>query len=366
MMLRMRIRIHALASLSLVTALGCSTAGKPPATAASSDQTSYAIGYGDEIAAATKAIADVQAREKQLTAGFATRVDELRRPDWEKVETVIDESDEAGRSTDFADAQGEALAVRSFWEAEKNEITARVNGNAQHTMKQAGCTAETAGPIAYALNESITKQLQKKLRSKNEAFVVIERYKTSLGPQNVASLEKLADDISEASYDVNVLMVVQRNRLQRLVADKEDVKKTLDRFIQDEQAFQAEPGRTEAEKKASQDRIAAATKNKAELDKQAQEAEAIAKEMDKTIDAAKKDYEKALDDLKAKVAEKKKNEPAIASAAPAAPKAGPAPKKQESKTEAPKAEAPSGEASTAPKSEAPKSGAPMSSEPFNP
>ena len=361
----MRIRSSALATLAFTTALGCSTAGKPPATAASSDQTAYAIGYSDEIAAATRAIADVQAKEKQLAAGFAAHVDELRRPDWDKVETVISDSDEAGKSADFADAQGEAIAVKSFWDSEKNEITARVNGSAQHTLKQSGCTADTAGPISYALSEAITKQLQKKLRSKNEAFVVLERYKTSLGPQNVAALEKLADEISEASYDVHVLMVVQRNRLQRLVSDKDDVKKTLDRFIQEEQAFQAEPGRTDAEKRASQDRIAAANKNKAELDKIAQQAEAVSKEMDKSIDAATKDYEKALDDLKAKVAEKKKSEPQVATGAPAAPKAGPAPKPKSDapKTEPSKADAPKPDVSS---SEAPKSTEPTSSDPFKP
>ena len=357
MMLRMRNRHRALALVSLVTALGCSTAGKPPATAASGDHSAYAIGYSDEISAATKSIADVQAKEKQLIAGFPAHVDEMKKPDWEKVETVIADSDEAGKSADFADAQGEAIAVRSFWDAEKNEITARVNGNAQHTMKQAGCTAETAGPISYALNDAISKQLQKKLRSKNEAFVVIERYKSSLGPQNVASLEKLADEISEASYDVHVLMVLQRNRLQRLVADKNDVKKTLDRFIQEEQAFQAEPGRTEADKRASQERVAQANKNKAELDKVAQQAEAVSKEMDKSIDAATKDYETALDNLKAKVAEKKKNEPQVATAAAATPKAGPAPKAAP-KPEAAKPEASGGEVS--------KSDAPASSEPFKP
>ena len=51
----MRIRFTALVPFVFVTALGCSTAGKPPATAASSDQSAYAIGYSDEIAATTKA-----------------------------------------------------------------------------------------------------------------------------------------------------------------------------------------------------------------------------------------------------------------------------------------------------------------------
>ncbi len=302
-------RTFTLAPLSLVAVLGCSSAGKGPTMAASGGQTSYAVGYAEEVTSATKAINDAQTKEKQLTAGFAAHVDELKKPDWEKVETIISDSDEAGKSADFAEAQGDALAVKSFWDAEKNEIAGRVNGNAQHTLKQAGCTADTAGPISYAMNEAVTKQLQKKLRSKNEAFVVIERYKTSLGPQNTASLEKLADEVAEASYDVHVLMVLQRNRLQRLVADRDDVKKTIDRFVQEEQAFQAEPGRTEPEKKASQDRVTAANKSKADLDKAAQEADAVAKQMDKSIEAATKDYEKALSDLKAKVAEKKRAEP---------------------------------------------------------
>jgi hypothetical protein len=348
----MRISLSTTFALGLLAA-GCSTAGKPPATAASSGQSAYAIGYADELSSSTKAISEAQARQKQLTSGLPAHVDELKKPDWDKVTTVIASSDEAGKSSDFANAAGEAVAVKSFWDAEKNEINARVNGNAQHTLKQAGCSADTGGAISYSLNEAVNKQLQKKLRSKNEAFVVIERYKTSLGPQNVSSLEKLADEISEASYDVHVLMVTQRNRLERLVSDKDDVKKTLDRLIQDEQAFQAEPGRTEAEKKASQDRITAANKNKADLDKSAQQAEAVSKEMDKSIDAATKDYEEAIKNLKAKVAEKKKSEPTNGSATAAQPaaKAAPLPAKPDApKPEAPKADAPApADANAAPK-----------------
>lgn len=338
----MDMRVTALSCLStLVFALGCSSAGKPPTTATSSGQTAYAIGYGDELTAATKAIADAQAKEKQLSAGFAAHVDELRKPDWDRVSSIIDDSDEAGRSADFAEAQGEGTAVKAFWESEKNELTARVNGSAQHTLKQAGCSAETAGPISYALSEGVSKQLQKKLRSKNEAFVVIERYKTSLGPQNVAALEKLADEISEASYDVHVLMVVQRNRLDRLVADKSEVKRTLDRFVQEETAFQAEAGRTEPEKRASQDRVAAAKKNMAEIDDVASRAESVKRELDQQIDASTKDYEDAIKNLKAKVSAKKSEPTAAVSKASTAPRseARPSAKVDPSKPDAPKPDA---------------------------
>jgi hypothetical protein len=103
--------------------------------------------------------------------------------------------------------------------------------------------------------------------------------------------------------------VLQRERLQRIADDKSSVKKTLDRFIQEETAYQAEPGRTDAEKKASADRINAANKTKAEVDQAAAQASSTAKHMETTTAASKKDYEKALEALEAKVAEKKKAEP---------------------------------------------------------
>lgn len=284
----------------------CSSSGKGPVLASSGDQTPYALHYADELSSTSKAFADAQAQEKTLSAGFGAHVEELKKPDWDKVLAVVDESDKAGRSADYADAHGEADAVKAFWDAEKDTINGKVIGNAQHTVKEAGCSAEVAGPVAFSLNDAITKQSQKRLRSHNEATVVIERYKVTLGPQNVAALEKLGDEVAQASYDVHVVMVLQRDKLKGLVADKDAAKKTLDRFIKEETAYQAETGRTEAEKKASTDRVTAANKSKAEVDAAATQAEKLTKQMESATDTAKKEYEEALKGLRAKIAEKKK------------------------------------------------------------
>ena len=287
----------------------CSSSGKGPVLASSGDQTPYALGYADELGGASKSFTDAQTREKALAAGLGARIDELKKPDWDKVLFVIDESDKAGKSADYADAHGDADAVKAFWDADKDAITGKVVGNAQHTVKEAGCGADVAGPIAFSLNDAVNKQQQKRLRAKNEAFVMLERHKVTLGPQNVATLEKLGDDVAQASYDVHVRLHVERERLRRLVADRDAAKKTIDRFVKEETAFQAEAGRTDAEKKASTDRVTAANKSKAEIDEAASHAERLSKDMDAAIDAAKKDYDSALSALRAKVAEKKKGAP---------------------------------------------------------
>jgi hypothetical protein len=291
----------------LVLLAACSSSAKEPAVASAGGHAAYAVRYDEELGSATKAFTDAQAREKTLSSGFAAYVDQLKKPDWQKVELVISDSDEAGKSADFADAANDATAIKSFWDAEKGDITGRVSGSPQ--VKEAGCGSEGAsGAISYALNEAFNKRLQKRLRARNDAFVVLERNRTALGPQNVAPLEKLADDVAEASYDVHVLMLLERTRLQRLVSDKDDVKKTLDRYVQEENELQAEPGRTDADKKASADRVTAANKKKAEIDNVAAQAQSVVKEMDKSIDTATKDYDESLKALKAKVGDRKKGD----------------------------------------------------------
>lgn len=302
-----RTALH-LSPLLLAVAACTSASGKAPALASSGGKADYAVHYSDELTSVTKTINDVQTRRKTLTTGFAAHVEQLKKPDWQKVEVVIDDSDEAGKATDFADAQNEAQAIKGFWDAEKNAIAGRVNESTQAKLKESGCTGDVGGTLSYSMGDAINKQLQKRLRAKNEAFVVIERYKTSLGPQNTSALEKLADDVAESSFDVHVLMVNQRNRLTRLVNDRSEVKKTLDRYIQEETDFQAEAGRTDAEKKASTDRITAAKKSKADVDATAGQVDAVAKDLDKQIETATKEHEDAVKDLKAKVAEKKKAE----------------------------------------------------------
>jgi hypothetical protein len=304
-------RVAAMVILGLLIA-GCYSSQSGPVLGPSGGQPAYALRYPDALTDSVKAIGDGQDQERKLSASFGAQVDELKKPDWDLVRSVVDESDVAGKTTDFADAHGEVDAVRTFWGDEKGTVDAKVAAGSQYAVKQSTCAADctnldVSGQAVHALNESMDKELQKRLRAHNDAFVLIERQRSTLGVQNTAVLEKLADEVAQASYIVHVDLVVHAGRVNRLLADTGDVKSTLDRFIADEQAYQARPGRAEADKKASDERIALANKSKAAIDSAVTQAQAAAKSSDDQIAAASKDYENALDALRAKIDQKKKS-----------------------------------------------------------
>jgi len=300
-------------SLALVSfgAVGCGGSNKGgPVAQSSASQPGYAAKYPDTLTTSVSNVSTGVSDAKGITAKFQTHVDGLKGVDWNRVMQIVDRADEAGKSSMYAEAYAEDAAMREFWKDEGDGIIAKTSGNAQYQVKQASCTADVSGSISFGIKDSVTKALEKRLRAKNHAHNLIERYRTSLGKENAEKLEKLADDVAQASYIVHVGIVEQRDRLAQKVGEKDAVKSTLDAAIKDEQAFQAEAGRTDAEKKGSEERIAAYNKSKADLDGSVQKAQESLKTMDKDIEEARKDYDTQLASLKSKIKEKAAAEPA--------------------------------------------------------
>ena len=86
-----------------------------------------------------------------------------------------------------------------------------------------------------------------------------------------------------------------------MLADSEDVKKTLDRYATEETGTRCEPGHTDAEKKESQERVQAASKSRADIDGASAQADALMKDVDRAIDASIKDYDDALRALRERI-----------------------------------------------------------------
>jgi predicted nuclease with TOPRIM domain len=92
-----------------------------------------------------------------------------------------------------------------------------------------------------------------------------------------------------------------RHRADTLVKEGDQVKATLDKAIQDEQALQAEAGRTPAEKKASQDRQTRLQGARNHIDESVAQSQAMLKDLEKRNAAIQKEYRDAFESLKSAI-----------------------------------------------------------------
>jgi hypothetical protein len=217
---------------------------------------------------------------------------------------VVDRADEDGKSYAYVERLRRVQAAGAFFEAEKDEINRKVGGSVAFVAKKKGCDEAVAGAAVPALKEAIDKQLEKELHEGSEAHQVIERYRAELGKDNAAALEKQADDIARASFIVHIAVVEDKLRILRMVAEAEQIKKTADDTIAAEHAAQNNKKMSDADKKASDARIAEMNKSKAGIDAAVQQAQGAVPTLEDEIKKIQKEYADALDALRAKIKEK--------------------------------------------------------------
>lgn len=245
-------------------------------------------------------LAEDKAEAQRLNGELGGRASEIKGNDHgELLLAIVEAADEAGRGEAFAAAREEARIVRAFANEERGPLASRVSGATQQKITEAKCeNVEVSGVISYAMKDAVDRQLDKRLRAHNEAQFLIEHDKATLGPNVVTVMQKLADDIAVASYLVNVALPEDRNALQHRVNEHGKVSSTLEDAIKDEQAYYADAARTEPEKRASEDRTVALTKSQSVIEAAVTHANAELKDIDKQIETARADYDKALKALK--------------------------------------------------------------------
>ncbi len=292
--------MHAVTLLAALTLGGCAATTKEPEVPSSAGSAGYAATYPDELQGAGKTLTDDRAQARSLGSGLTARAGEIKgASDTDALLAIVDRADEAGRGRAFAARRAEVESTRTFWDEERPTITARVAGAAQNKITESKCeNTDVGGPIAYSLKEGVDRQIEKRLRARNDASVLIERYKVEIGPANVSVVQKLADEVALGSYLVNVAMPADRQRIVHLMEEKQVVEKTMQRTIDEEHAFQAEKGRTDAEKKASEERIAAMTKSRDALGAAVVDAEVATRGIDEQLKTAKDEHEAAVKALK--------------------------------------------------------------------
>ena len=284
--------------LAIPLALGCGGAKPEPELASSAPHAGYAETYPASVQAVTQDIGTDQLQVKAAVQNFPRYPDELKAPNYTHVLEVVQRADEEGKSYAYVDRVREIQGAKEFFDAEKDEITKKVSGSAQYVAKQKGCDVDVSGAVAHALKESVDKQMEKRLREASEAHRLIDRYREELGKENAEKLEHQADEITFASYQAHVDLVEKKLMLRRMVEEAETIKKTADDDIQAERKYQAEPKRTDAEKKAAEERIAAMNKSKAMIDSAVTQAKAASEGLDERIAEVQKVYEDGIAQLK--------------------------------------------------------------------
>lgn len=285
-----------LAAAMLFVLAGCAGRQPTPIVISSAGATGYALAYPEQLSAEASALTTDKTRTAELLQSLGAAKSQLKPgADRGLLQTIIAQANEAGRGADFAAANAEASALRSFWSEERGAITARVNGVAQKQITEAGCTtADVSAGVGYALKDSVDRQLERRLRAHNEAHRTLERNKAALGQANLPALQKLADDIAQASYLVNSGLVDGRDRVQRLLAEQGDVDGTLDDAMAEERALQTTSPASGAAHKASQQRLTALDTSRRAIPAAVASGEAALKDVDVQIENARTDYQNAL------------------------------------------------------------------------
>ena len=280
---------------------GCAGQKVEPQVASSAAQVNYAMDYPGELQSTANDYVNTETDVRKATTDFQKYPDQLKDPPWPLVQNIVNRADEAGRSSAYVDAHHEFEGTRDFFTQEKDDISRKVAGSAQYVLKKKECSqcdVDVAPAVASSLRDAVDKQLEKRLRAHNDAHLLIERYRESLGKSNAAALEKQADDISSASYSTFIRSVELKVRATHLLDEANQIKKTLDQSVADERAFQAEPGRKEADKKASNERIAKMEDGKVKIDAAIPPLQGLVKEIDQRSQAMTKEYNDALEALK--------------------------------------------------------------------
>jgi hypothetical protein len=277
--------------------VACAPETSQPPVAPSTSQAAWAAAYADHLQDSAKAMDADRTKARALDDGLAQRLTDVKTPtNNPALLSIVERADAAGRSEAYVTRRREDDAVRGFWDDERGPIAARAAASAKVAVGDAKCekNPDPSPAVSYALRDGVDKALEKRDRQGNDAHVLVDRYKVSLGNGNYAAVQKLADDVALASYLAYIALPEEQNQLNALLADRQKAHDTLERAIAEEHAFENDKGRTDAEKKGAEDRIAQLQKSESGIDAAVVNANVSLKNLDEQIRAAQTAHDDAV------------------------------------------------------------------------
>ena len=286
--------------------VSCASSKLEPEVASSGSLPGYATRYPAEIQAASSAFDTDEAYVEKLVGDFQGYPDKLTDPSWQAVKDVYQLADTDGHSYEYVERVEQAEDAAEFFTDQKQEIERRIGGAAQYAIKDKHCDdVDVATPVRFAFDKAIEKQLEDSVHDRSDAYDAIEQSEDALGKKNVETLKTQTDAISRGSYLVNVGVVREKQKIDRMVSDASDVKSTLDRTIDDLNKLIADPKTPDARKKAANEELATAQQSKNAVDGALATAENAKKTAEDRVKKLRQDYAKGfsalIDDVKGRI-----------------------------------------------------------------
>lgn len=273
-----------------------------PRYGSSAGEPAYAERYPASLSGARASYIEDEKLAREKSAAFASLPAELKSPNWAEVGAVIELADAAGKNADYAEGALEFRRLNRFYAEEKQGLVQKIGGSVNYTAKEKRCDADFYGTVAGSMDRSMEKVFEERLRSHNAAQRYIEDHAETLGTANVPKLAARADDIALASFIVHVQLPGAKQELDALLAEADEVKRTLERQQSEAQAVITNPQASAAAKKLAKERAEAASSARMGLDGAISGAEQSSKELEQRVETLRADYQRALDALKDAVA----------------------------------------------------------------
>lgn len=288
-----------------LTVCACAAQKLQPVTVSSASSTGYALSYPETLHSAADSFTSQNQKAHELSSNLVREAPKPKpNEDRALLLQVVDQADADGRREVNVQALRSDRNLRTFWEAERGHIGARVAGAAQKQVTDGGCNnVQTQAAVHQALRESVSRQLQKRTQRTSEAQRYLEQIKGQLSPATWNAAEQSADDITLASYLVYVALVDSVLELQRLRNERDAVVSTLQDALDREQMSAAQSGRANGkEAEASQKRQALLQNRLAATHNESLAIDKLLRSYEAQLKQARTEYEQALAGVKASIA----------------------------------------------------------------
>jgi ribosomal silencing factor RsfS len=299
---------HLTTAVLLVTALfaGCENGDAKSPYDVSVEQRSSALSIPGRVERSTKRIRDHEAKTKETTGKMPAMADKLSDTDWALVDEVVVAADEAGKDGAYAANVRDLEVARAFFEEENEQISRKVGGSMQYAAEQAGCKLEGFG-VGGILKKSVEERMDERLKSANDAFLIIDRNRDALNQKNIAPIEDMASKIAEASYVVHIEMPEAKAELEGAVAAAGDARSKIQKLLDEEKEPPKEGAKSSpASQKAQKDRVKNGEDKLKVLDTAEADAKANLADLEQRTKDLQAAYDDALDKLRGAIKVKKK------------------------------------------------------------